>query len=82
MKRLLLGAPLLLGACGSAVGLKPPPGVALPVAPYGATTQPTPIQLVTPTPQQRPQRSDELLRNSEERRADDFDLPPDDGNGN
>ena len=54
MKRLLLIAPLALAGCGSAVGLKPPPGAALPPAPYGATVQPTPTQLVTPTAQQRP----------------------------
>ena len=76
MKRLLLWAPLALAGCGSAVGLKPPPDVALPVAPYGATATPTPTELVTPTPQQRPQRSDELLKNSEQRRSDAFDLPP------
>ena len=68
--------PLALAGCGSAVGLKPPPGRSLPVAPYGAAVQPTPPQLVTPTAQQRPQRSDELLRGSEERRANEFDLPP------
>lgn len=76
MKRLMFLTPLALAGCGSAVGLEPPPGAALPVAPYGATAQPTPTQLVTPTPQQRPQRSDELLRSSDERRADEFDLPP------
>lgn len=76
MKVAALLMPLALAGCGSAVGLKPPPGGALPVAPYGARTQPTAPQLVTPTPQQRPQRSDELLRNSEERRANEFDLPP------
>lgn len=76
MKTLLLFVPLALAGCGSAVGLKPPPGAALPVAPYGAVAQPTPLQLVTPTPQQRPQRSDELLKSSDERRADEFDLPP------
>ena len=76
MKRLLLVLPLILAGCGSAVGLKPPPGGALPVAPYGAATQRTAPELVRPTPQQRPQRSDELLRNSEERRANEFDLPP------
>lgn len=76
MKRLILLSPLALAGCGAAVGLKPPPGGALPVAPYGAAVRPTPPQLVTPTPQQRPQRSDELLRSSQERRADDFDLPP------
>jgi hypothetical protein len=76
MKRLLIIAPLALAGCGSAVGLKPPPGGQLPVAPYGAAVQPTPPQLVTPTPQQRPKRSDELLKSSEERRDDEFDLPP------
>jgi hypothetical protein len=67
---------LLLGGCGSSVGLKPAPGEALPVAPYGARATPTPKELLQPTSQQRPQRSDELLRNSQERRSDDFDLPP------
>ena len=76
MKRLTLLLALALTACGSAVGLRPKEGVSLPVAPYGATAQPTPPQLVTPTPQQRPQRSDELLRSSEKRRSDEFDLPP------
>ncbi len=71
---LLLALPL--AGCGSSVGLKPAPGESLPVAPYGAKATPTPAQLITPTTQQRPQRSDELLRNSEQRRADDFDLPP------
>ena len=76
MKSLLILSPLLLAGCGSAVGLKPPPGGQLPVAPYGAAVQPTPTQLVTPTPQQRPQRSDELLKSPEARRTDEFDLPP------
>jgi hypothetical protein len=76
MTRLLILSPLLLAGCGSAVGLKPPSGGQLPVAPYGAAVQPNPTQLVTPTPQQRPQRSDELLKSSEARRTDEFDLPP------
>ena len=67
---------LLIGGCGSSVGLKPAPGESLPVAPYGATATPTPKELLTPTSQQRPQRADELLRSSDERRTDDFDLPP------
>ena len=78
MKRLALFALPALAGCGSAVGLKPPPGATLPVAPYGATAQPTPKQLVTPTAQQRPKRSDELLTTSQERRSDEFDLPPED----
>ena len=73
---LLLALALLLAGCGAASGLEPPEGKSLPVAPRGATATPTPAQLLTPTVQQRPQRSDELLRNSDERGTDDFDLPP------
>ena len=76
MKRVVLLAALALAGCGAAKQLQPPPNTALPVAPYGARATPTPQQLLTPTTQQRPQRSDELLRNSDERRSDDFDLPP------
>ena len=76
MKRLIFAMSLPLTGCGSAVGLRPPDGTPLPVAPYGAAATPTPTQLVTPTPQQRPQRSDELLKSSEQRRSDEFDLPP------
>jgi hypothetical protein len=76
MRRVLLLA-LALGGCGSAGQLKPGPGDALPVAPYGARATPTPRDLLTPTTQQRPERSDELLRRSDERRSDEFDLPPD-----
>jgi len=67
---------LPLAGCGSSVGLKPSPGQSLPVAPYGAAATPTPGDLLKPTSQQRPQRSDELLRSSQERRSDDYDLPP------
>ena len=76
MKRLMLFSLLSLSGCGSSMGLRPPEGTPLPVAPYGATATPTPPQLVTPTPQQRPQRSDELLGSSQRRRTDEFDLPP------
>ena len=67
---------LALGACGASKGLKPAEGQSLPVAPYGATATPTPTDLLTPSTQARPERSDELLRNSERRRTDEFDLPP------
>jgi hypothetical protein len=81
MKRLIplapvLGLVLALAGCGAAKQLQPAPGASLPPAPYGAKATPTPAQLLTPTTQQRPQRSDELLSNSEQRRSDDFDLPP------
>ena len=73
---LVLGAVLALAGCGAANGLKPLEGNSLPVAPLGATETPTAKQLLTPTTQARPDRSDELLRKSEARRGDDFDLPP------
>ena len=78
MKKLLglAGLALALSACGAADGLKPAEGKTLPVAPYGAKTQPTPAQLLTPTTQQRPKRSDELMTQSQERRSDEFNLPP------
>ncbi|MDP1027905.1 hypothetical protein Q5H91_11825 [Sphingomonas sp. KR1UV-12] len=73
---IVMGVALSLGGCGAASGLQPPEGQSLPVAPAGATATPTAAQLLTPTVQQRPQRSDELLRQSDERRSDEFDLPP------
>ena len=78
MKRLLglAGLALALTGCGAADGLVPAEGKTLPVAPYGAKTPLTPAQLLTPTTQQRPQRSDDLLTTSQARRSDEFDLPP------
>lgn len=78
MKRLLglAGLALALSGCGAADRLAPAEGKTLPIAPYGAKTTPTPAQLLTPTTQQRPQRSDELLTTSQPRRSDEFDLPP------
>lgn len=75
--RYLVVVPLLaLAACGSRGDLKPATGEALPVKPYGAKATPTATDLLRPSVQARPQRSDELLRSSELRQQDDFDLPP------
>ena len=74
--RLVLVACVALAGCGTVSDLEPPKGRPLPVAPRGAEATPTPKQLLTPTTQQRPERSDELLRQSDERRSDEFDLPP------
>jgi len=76
MRPLILTTLLALAACGSRGDLKPAAGTTLPVKPYGATATPTATQLLTPSVQARPLRNDELLRSSEERRRDDFDLPP------
>lgn len=71
-----LALPLALAACGKAAPLKPAAGAALPVAPYGATERPAADRLIAASPEARPDRQDELLRKSEERRTDEFDLPP------
>lgn len=74
-----LALPLLalaLAGCGARGKLKLPEGETPPPAPYGAQATPTPEDLTAPTTQQRPSRSDELLRNSEERPNDPFQLPP------
>lgn len=67
---------LILAACGKAAPLKPAAGDALPDTPYGARATPTSDQMLTPTSQSRPTRSDELLKRSDPRPADEFDLPP------
>jgi len=71
---LILG--LLLAGCGKQAALRPPEGASLPPKPAMAATQPTVDDLLTPTTQQRPGRSEELLLKSEERPDDRFDLPP------
>ena len=65
-----------LGACGKREDLKPVAGQAPPPLPVGAKTQPTTEELTTPDAQARPARVDELLKRSEQREPDDFDLPP------
>ncbi|HEX8257027.1 MAG TPA: hypothetical protein VF589_05295 [Allosphingosinicella sp.] len=72
-----LAASLLLAAgCGGREPLRPAPGQSMPVAPAMAAAAPTTADLLTPPPIARPQRVDELLRRSEEREDDRFDLPP------
>jgi hypothetical protein len=75
----LIAATLLLGACGKVADLKPAPGQSLPVKPLMARTTPTPEQLLTPPTYARPERVDELMKRSEPREADPFDLPPPSG---
>lgn len=65
-----------LSACGSRGDLTPPEGQTLPPAVYGAEERPTAEQLLKPSAQARPDRNDELLRKSESRQDDRFDLPP------
>ena len=76
MKYKLLALTLLLAACGSREPLAPPPGEPLPPAPAMAQQAPSVEQMLEPPPIARPERVDELLRRSEEREDDRFDLPP------
>jgi hypothetical protein len=77
MKRLLSIATLLaLGGCGAANELRPTSTQKALATPYGDRTTPTATQLLTPSSQDRPERSDELLKKSDARRGDEFDLPP------
>ena len=70
---------IALAACGRAGELRPPPGSSLPIKPKMAVVTPTPEQLLTPPAIARPVRVDEILRRSEPRRPDRFDLPPPSG---
>ena len=74
----LLLTGLLLAGCGLRQPLEPPPGESLPPAPAAAPRSLTAEELLTPPPIARPERVDELLRRSEEREDDRFDLPPPD----
>jgi hypothetical protein len=65
-----------LAACGSQQKLRPAEGQSLPVKPAMAAQTPTPVELLTPEPIARPERVNEVLRRSEEREEDRFDLPP------
>ncbi|MDR6788993.1 putative lipoprotein YmbA [Sphingomonas sp. BE138] len=80
MKALLIPmlavAALPLAGCGSTQALKPAAGQSLPVTPYGAPQQPVVADLLTPSVQARPQRTGEVLRSSQKREPDPFDLPP------
>ena len=78
MKRVAIAgsAALLLSACGLREPLEPPAGESLPPAPAMAARPLTAEELLTPPPVARPARVDELLRRSEEREDDRFDLPP------
>jgi hypothetical protein len=78
MKRGALLLALLLGACGLREPLRPPPGQSMPPAPSMTSEPLTTDQLLAPPPVARPGRIDELLRRSEEREDDRFDLPPGD----
>lgn len=66
----------LLGSCGRVADLKPAKGEALPVKPLMARTTPTPNDLLTRPTYAKPDRVDELVKRSQPRPDDPFNLPP------
>lgn len=82
MSRVALLLPLLLAAplagCGGRGSLEPTAGQPLPVAAYGGEAPQTADQLLTPQPEARPEIASELLKKSQPRESDRFDLPPPD----
>jgi|TARA_R110002126_G_scaffold44671_7_gene127102 hypothetical protein len=73
---LLAGVTVMLAACGNRGALQPVKGEALPPPVYGEMKAPSGEELLVPSSQAKPERSDELLRRSEKRQDDEFDLPP------
>jgi hypothetical protein len=75
-RSLLIIALLGVAGCGRVSELRPEAGKSLPVKPLLAPATPTADQLLTPPTNARPDRVDELMKRSEARKADPFDLPP------
>jgi hypothetical protein len=75
-RSLLIIALLGVAGCGRVSELRPEAGKSLPVKPLLARATPTADQLLTPPTNARPDRVDELMKRSEARKADPFDLPP------
>jgi hypothetical protein len=73
---LVIGMALSATACGLVGDLEPRSGNALPPQAYGQTTTQSAGVLTTPSAQARPGRSDELLKRSERRADDPFDVAP------
>lgn len=73
---LTLGAVLALASCGRVADLKPAPGQSLPAKPLMARTTPTPNELLKLPTYAKPDRVDELIKRSQPRQDDPFDLPP------
>lgn len=67
---------LPIAGCGKVGPLEPKVGQAPPDKVYGQTEVPDSSALMTASEQARPGRSDELMRRSERRSDDPFDLPP------
>jgi hypothetical protein len=65
-----------LCGCGRMAPLTPAQGQPLPVKPLMARTTPTAEELLTPPTYADPERVDEIIKRSQPREVDPFDLPP------
>ena len=74
--RVHIGVALSAIACGKVGDLEPRSGNALPPKAYGQTADQSARILTTPPVQARPGRADELLKRSERREDDPFDVAP------
>ena len=75
----ILVAIAALCACGRTASLRPAQGEPLPVKPLMARTTPTADELLTPPAYANPERIDELIKRSQPRSVDRFDIPPSNG---
>jgi hypothetical protein len=73
---LVIATTLALAGCGRVTDLEPAPGHKMPVKPELARATPTFEELLTPPTQARPGRVDELVKKSQPRPNDPFELPP------
>jgi hypothetical protein len=76
---IILAGSLAIAACGRVAPLQPAQGQGLPIKPAMAQKAPDAEDLLTPPPIARPERIDELMKRSQPRQADRFDLPPPSG---
>jgi ABC-type glycerol-3-phosphate transport system substrate-binding protein len=78
MRRIALMSVVLaaLAGCGGEQELKLAPGAKPPVKPLMAAKAPTTEEMLTPPPIAEPQRVTEIIKKSEERKEDRYDLPP------
>ena len=73
---LLSAALAALAGCGGEQQLQLAPGSKPPVKPLMATRTATTEEMLTPPPIAQPQRVTEIIKKSEERKEDRYDLPP------
>ena len=73
--RIVLVSVIALAGCGRMTDLKPVKGQE-PIKPLMARAAPTTEELLTPPTYARPNRVDEIIKRSEARKPDPFDLPP------